>query len=154
VQEGLFDKADKPRRVALMRTVDQLNLRLGREMVCFAAAGARRVIYSLSKAERVDGGYRFFGHRHFGSLTPVWTWLNTYGADLANPNGPRIIHAVMPRDGSGYRIVETWDTLGVRATGGLIGIFVTMRHMRHPSAIKRQPEMVLARPPPVRQSPV
>jgi DNA polymerase V len=41
VQEGLFDK-DKPRRVALMRTVDRLNLRLGRETVCFAAAGARR----------------------------------------------------------------------------------------------------------------
>jgi alkylation response protein AidB-like acyl-CoA dehydrogenase len=49
------------------------------------------VIYSLSKAERVDGGYRFFGHRHFGSLTPVWTWLNTYGVDLANPDGPRIV---------------------------------------------------------------
>jgi DNA polymerase V len=42
VQEGLFDKADKPRRVALMRTVDQLNLRFGRDTVSFAAAGRRR----------------------------------------------------------------------------------------------------------------
>ena len=42
VQEGLFDKADSPRRVALMRTVDQLNLRLGRDTVTFAAAGIRR----------------------------------------------------------------------------------------------------------------
>ena len=42
-------------------------------------------LYSSSRAERVDGGYRFFGHRHFGSLTPVWTWLNTYGMDTRGP---------------------------------------------------------------------
>jgi alkylation response protein AidB-like acyl-CoA dehydrogenase len=91
------------------------------------------VIYSSSKAERVDGGYRFFGHRHFGSLTPVWTWLNTYGVDLSNPDGPRIVHAVMPRDTPGYRIVETWDTLGMRATAShdtiLEGAFVPDRHV-------------------------
>lgn len=33
VQEGLFDKADTPRRVALVRTVDRLNLRFGRDSV-------------------------------------------------------------------------------------------------------------------------
>jgi DNA polymerase V len=42
VQEGLFDKADNPRRVTLMQTVDQLNLRFGRDAVTFAAAGIRR----------------------------------------------------------------------------------------------------------------
>ena len=42
VQEGLFDKADDPRRVALMRTVDRLNLRFGRDTVSFAAAGRQR----------------------------------------------------------------------------------------------------------------
>jgi DNA polymerase V len=42
VQEGLFDKADDPRRVGLMRTIDRLNLRFGRDTVSFAAAGLRR----------------------------------------------------------------------------------------------------------------
>jgi DNA polymerase V len=42
VQEGLFDKADNPRRVALMRTLDELNARFGRDIVSFAAAGCRR----------------------------------------------------------------------------------------------------------------
>jgi DNA polymerase V len=42
VQEGLFDNADTPRRVGLMRTVDRLNLRFGRGTVSFAAAGTRR----------------------------------------------------------------------------------------------------------------
>jgi Domain of unknown function (DUF4113)/impB/mucB/samB family C-terminal domain len=42
VQEGLFDKADSPRRTALMRTVDRLNTRFGRDTVTFAATGRRR----------------------------------------------------------------------------------------------------------------
>ena len=41
VQEGLFDKADHPRSLTLMRTVDRLNLRFGRNTVTFAAAGIR-----------------------------------------------------------------------------------------------------------------
>jgi alkylation response protein AidB-like acyl-CoA dehydrogenase len=28
------------------------------------------VLYAAGKSERADGGYRFFGHKHFGSLTP------------------------------------------------------------------------------------
>lgn len=28
------------------------------------------VLLSTTKAERVDGGYRFYGHKHFGSLSP------------------------------------------------------------------------------------
>jgi DNA polymerase V len=39
VQEGLFDKADATRRRVLMRTVDRLNTRFGRDTVTFAAAG-------------------------------------------------------------------------------------------------------------------
>lgn len=42
VQEGLFEKADSPRRVALMQTIDRLNLHFGRDTVIFAAAGIRR----------------------------------------------------------------------------------------------------------------
>jgi alkylation response protein AidB-like acyl-CoA dehydrogenase len=74
------------------------------------------VLYAAGRAERVDGGYRFFGHKHFGSLTPVWNWLKIYGFDTADPDDPKIVHGVMARDAAGYRIVETWDTLGMRAT--------------------------------------
>jgi alkylation response protein AidB-like acyl-CoA dehydrogenase len=74
------------------------------------------VLYAAGRAERVDGGYRFFGHKHFGSLTPVWNWLKIYGLDTAIPDDPKIVHGVMARDAADYRIVETWDTLGMRAT--------------------------------------
>jgi alkylation response protein AidB-like acyl-CoA dehydrogenase len=74
------------------------------------------VIYAAGRAERVDGGYRFYGHKHFGSLTPVWDWLITYGLDTADLDDPKIMHGVMARDAADYKIVETWDTLGMRAT--------------------------------------
>ncbi len=74
------------------------------------------VLLSTTKAERVDGGYRFTGRKLFSSLTPVWTRFGLHGIDASDPNNPRIVHAFMPRDSAGYIIKETWDALGMRAT--------------------------------------
>lgn len=74
------------------------------------------VLLSASKAERVDGGYRFSGRKQFGSLTPVWTRFGLHGMDSSDPNQPKIVHAFMTRDSAGYIIKETWDVLGMRAT--------------------------------------
>ena len=71
---------------------------------------------STAKAERVDGGYKFWGHKTFSSLTPVWTRLGLHALNAADPGGPKIVHAFLPRDAKGYTIKETWDTLGMRAT--------------------------------------
>ena len=73
-------------------------------------------LLSTTKAERVDGGYRFTGRKAFGSLTPVWTRLGMHGMDASDPAHPKIIHAFMPRDAKGYTIKDTWDVLGMRAT--------------------------------------
>jgi alkylation response protein AidB-like acyl-CoA dehydrogenase len=74
------------------------------------------LLLSTTKAERVEGGYRFTGRKSFGSLTPVWTYLGIHGLDTSNPSAPKVVHAFMPRDTKGYRIEETWDVLGMRAT--------------------------------------
>jgi alkylation response protein AidB-like acyl-CoA dehydrogenase len=74
------------------------------------------VLLSTTKAERVDGGYRFTGQKHFGSLTPVWTRLGVHGMDLSDPGQPKVVHAFVPRDTPGYTIKKTWDVLGMRAT--------------------------------------
>jgi alkylation response protein AidB-like acyl-CoA dehydrogenase len=71
---------------------------------------------STTRAERVDGGYRFTGRKAFGSLTPVWTYLGTHGLDASDPQNPKIVHAFLPRDSKGFSIRETWDVLGMRAT--------------------------------------
>lgn len=74
------------------------------------------LLLSTTKAERVEGGYRFTGRKHFGSLTPVWTRFGLHGMDTSDPSQPKIVHAFMPRDTVGYTIKETWDVLGMRAT--------------------------------------
>lgn len=87
----------------------------------FAAGHAERgndmpLLLSSTQAERADGGYKFTGHKSFGSLTPVWTYLGLHAMDASDPNAPKIVHAFMPRDASGYRMEEVWDALGMRAT--------------------------------------
>lgn len=91
------------------------------------------VLLSTSKAERVDGGYRFHGHKHFGSMSPVWTRFGLHGMDTSDPSAPKIVHAFLPRGTPGYRIEETWDVLGMRATRSddtiLEGCFVPDRYI-------------------------
>src|SRR5437763_1403018 len=74
------------------------------------------VLLSTTKAERVEGGYRFTGRKSFGSLTPVWTRFGLHGMETSDPGRPKIVHAFMSRDDAGYIIKETWDVLGMRAT--------------------------------------
>lgn len=74
------------------------------------------VLLSSTKAERVKGGWEFTGHKIFGSLSPVWTYLGVHGMDTSDPANPQIVHAFVDRDATDYRIEETWDTLGMRAT--------------------------------------
>jgi alkylation response protein AidB-like acyl-CoA dehydrogenase len=74
------------------------------------------VLLSTTRAERVEGGYRFHGRKHFGSLTPVWTYLGVHGIDASDPAHPMVVHGFMPRDSDGFKVVETWDVLGMRAT--------------------------------------
>ncbi len=91
------------------------------------------VLLSTTKAERVAGGYRFTGRKSFGSLAPVWTYLGIHGMDTSDANAPKIVHAFMPRNSQGYRIEETWDVLGMRATRSedtiLDGVFVPDRYV-------------------------
>jgi alkylation response protein AidB-like acyl-CoA dehydrogenase len=74
------------------------------------------VLLSSSKAERVDGGWEITGHKIFGSLSPVWTYLGVHAMDTSDPANPQIVHAFVHRDSPRFRIDETWDTMGMRAT--------------------------------------
>jgi alkylation response protein AidB-like acyl-CoA dehydrogenase len=91
------------------------------------------VLLSTTKAERVDGGYKFTGRKSFGSLTPVWNWLGIHGMDASDPAAPKIVHAFMPRDSKGFTIKETWDVMGMRATRSddtlLEGVFVPDKYI-------------------------
>jgi alkylation response protein AidB-like acyl-CoA dehydrogenase len=74
------------------------------------------LLLSTTTAEKVDGGWEISGHKIFGSLTPVWTYGGFHAMDSSDPANPRIVHGFLPRDTPGIEIVDTWDTLGMRAT--------------------------------------
>jgi alkylation response protein AidB-like acyl-CoA dehydrogenase len=74
------------------------------------------LLLSSASAERVDGGWSITGHKIFGSLSPVWTYGGFHAMDTSNPDAPQIVHGFLPRSSDGYQIIDTWDTLGMRAT--------------------------------------
>ncbi|MGC5248910.1 acyl-CoA dehydrogenase family protein [Gordonia sp. DT219] len=71
---------------------------------------------STTIAIPVEGGYRLTGHKIFTSLSPAWDWLGVHARDNSDPQHPKIVHTFIRRDEPGVSTVETWDTLGVRAT--------------------------------------
>ncbi|MBV9581448.1 MAG: acyl-CoA/acyl-ACP dehydrogenase [Chloroflexi bacterium] len=91
------------------------------------------LLLSTTRAEPADGGYRVYGHKIFGSLTPAWTRFGFHAMDTSDPTAPRVVHAFLPRGTPGYRVAETWDTLGMRATRSddtlLEGAFVPDRYV-------------------------
>jgi alkylation response protein AidB-like acyl-CoA dehydrogenase len=75
------------------------------------------VLASTTKAEKVEGGYRFTGHKSFGSLGPAWTRLGLHGMDTSDPAHPKVVHAFVRRETPGLVTKPTWDNvLGMRAT--------------------------------------
>jgi alkylation response protein AidB-like acyl-CoA dehydrogenase len=91
------------------------------------------VLLSTAKAERVEGGFHITGHKMFGSLAPVFTRYGLHATWADAEGGPKVVNAFMPRDTKNYRIVETWDTMGMRATRSddfvLDGAFVPDRYV-------------------------
>lgn len=91
------------------------------------------LLLSTTSAERVEGGYRFTGHKSFGSLSPVWDYFGLHGLDTSDPSAPKVVHGFMPRSTEGYTVRETWNTMGMRATRSddtiLDGAFVPDRYI-------------------------
>jgi len=63
------------------------------------------------------GGYTFTGTKVFTSLSPAWTKLGIFGKDASGRNGDgELVHGFISRETPGYRILDDWDTLGMRAS--------------------------------------
>lgn len=63
-----------------------------------------------------DGSYAFTGTKIFTSLAPAWTRLGIFGRDDTDPENPTLVHGFITRDTPGWKSLDDWDTLGMRAT--------------------------------------
>jgi alkylation response protein AidB-like acyl-CoA dehydrogenase len=70
----------------------------------------------LTRARRVDGGYRITGRKAFASMIAAADYVMV----MASPDGAGSSTAAMlllvPPDAPGRRVEKVWDTLGMRAT--------------------------------------
>lgn len=90
---------------------DALLRRIVREQLIVCSSGASDFIHPSGRAEARDGGYSVSGRKIFCSQAPVGDLL----ASGAVHDG-EVVVLVLPMRDPAVRIVETWDTLGMRAT--------------------------------------
>lgn len=63
-----------------------------------------------------DGSYAFTGTKIFTSLAPAWSRLGIFGRDDSDPENPKLVHGFLTRETPGWKSLDDWDTLGMRAT--------------------------------------
>lgn len=66
-------------------------------------------------APQPDGGYSFTGTKVFTSLAPAWTRMGTFGKDTTGGED-RLVWGFIRRDRPGWRHLDDWNTLGMRAS--------------------------------------
>ncbi len=81
------------------------------------STGASDWVGSNGSTIRVEGGYRVSARKGPASGCEVGDVLATSVRWDDAPDGPSVIHCSIPIAADGVSIDETWDTLGMRATG-------------------------------------
>lgn len=99
----------QPAQALLSRVADQ--------RLVLISTGASDWLESSGSAHRVDGGYRVSGAKGPASGCPAGDVLVTSIRWDDGPDGPQVLHCSIPFSAEGVSIDETWDTLGLRATG-------------------------------------
>lgn len=82
-------------------------------------AGNDSVLFDSTTTAVADsaGGYTFTGTKIFTSLAPAWTRLGIFGKDpMGRDDEGELVHGFLHRDSPNFRILDDWDTLGMRAS--------------------------------------
>ena len=84
-------------------------------------AGNDAVLFDSTTQAQVhdDGAVSFTGTKIFTTLAPVWTRLGLFGKDVeaTGAEGEKpLIFGFLERHAGGWRTIENWDMLGMRAT--------------------------------------
>jgi acyl-CoA dehydrogenase len=91
--------------------------RVAGENLMLISTGASDWIDSQGTAVRVEGGFRVTGRKSPSSGCPSGDVLMSSARCEDVPGDAQVIHFSVPFAAAGVSIVETWDTMGMRATG-------------------------------------
>ncbi len=96
--------------------VEGLLKRVAAEGIILMTSGGSDGIWPSASATRVDGGYRVTGRKVFCSQAPAATILSTAAVYEDPQEGMTVLGIMVPMASDGVRIIETWDTMGMRGT--------------------------------------
>jgi alkylation response protein AidB-like acyl-CoA dehydrogenase len=96
--------------------VEPLLRRIAGERIFLLSSGGSDWIAGSGTAEKVEGGYRIDARKVFTSGAPTGDLFMT-GAVLETPDGPMVLHFGVPMNSPHVKVLDTWRTLGMRATG-------------------------------------
>jgi alkylation response protein AidB-like acyl-CoA dehydrogenase len=96
--------------------VEPLLRRVASEGLILMTSGGSDGLWPSATAVKENGGYRVNGRKRFCSQAPVADVLTTMAA-YDDPDQARVVLAMgIPTSSEGFRIIDAWDTLGMRAT--------------------------------------
>lgn len=96
---------------------EKLLRRVADEGLILMSSGGSDGIWPSATAVKENGGYRISGRKVFCSQAPVANVLATMAVYDDPEQGPVVLAAGIPMNSLGVTVVETWDALGMRATG-------------------------------------
>ncbi|MFM9105709.1 MAG: acyl-CoA dehydrogenase family protein, partial [Chloroflexota bacterium] len=88
---------------------------------------SRGALPSTTLTRQPDGSWLLDGHKSWGSLSPGLTFMSVLCAVADGDAPPRRGNVLVRASHPGIRIVETWDTLGMRATASHDVLFESVR---------------------------
>jgi alkylation response protein AidB-like acyl-CoA dehydrogenase len=98
------------------RAVEPLLRRVAAEQLILVSSGGSDWLEGSGKAEKVEGGFKVSGRKVFSSGCPSGQLFMTMAIYDDPQDGPQVLHVPVPF-ADGVKIVDTWHTLGMRATG-------------------------------------
>jgi alkylation response protein AidB-like acyl-CoA dehydrogenase len=97
--------------------VEPLLRRIAKERIFLLSSGGSDWIAGSGKAEKVDGGYRITARKIFSSGAPTGDLLMTGAVLESEGEPPMVLHFGIPMNSPHVKVLDTWRTLGMRATG-------------------------------------
>jgi alkylation response protein AidB-like acyl-CoA dehydrogenase len=91
--------------------------RVAAERLVLLSSGGSDWIAGAGTAERVPEGYRITARKTFVSGAPAGDLLMTAAVSHSETDSPMVLHFEVPMTSPHVRIVPTWRTLGMCATG-------------------------------------
>ena len=95
-------------------------------------------VYSTSKAERVEGGFRINGRKAFGTNSPVGDLFNSTALYDDPVEGEVVLMFTVPKGTPGLVCLNDWDTMSMRASASHSWVFENL-FVEEAKVVRRKP---------------